>query len=56
MGKATAEVRVLEPIETTGMTRADLPALRDRVRSVVSAARDELRAEHGYVVPVGEQG
>lgn len=54
MGKASAEVRVLEPIETSGMTRDDLPALRDLVRSVVSEARDELRAEHGYVAPVGD--
>jgi 1-acyl-sn-glycerol-3-phosphate acyltransferase len=54
MGKASAEVRVLEPIETVGMTRDDLPALRDRVRLLVSEARDELRAEHGFVAPVGD--
>lgn len=49
MGRATAEVRVLEPIETAGMTRDDLPALRDHVRTLISATRDELRVEHGYV-------
>ncbi|MGB3735458.1 MAG: lysophospholipid acyltransferase family protein [Ilumatobacter sp.] len=55
MGRAVAEVRVLEPIETTGMTREDLPALRDRVRDMISATRDELRAEHGYVAPQLEE-
>ena len=33
----TAEVRVLEPIETTGMTSDDVAALRDRVRSLIAA-------------------
>lgn len=46
MGRATAEVRVLEPIETAGMTRADLPELRDRVRDLIGAARNQLRTEH----------
>jgi 1-acyl-sn-glycerol-3-phosphate acyltransferase len=54
MGRATAEVRVLEPIETTGLTRDDLPALSDRVREMISATRDELRIEHGYVAPRSE--
>ena len=54
MGRATAEVRVLAPIETAGLTRDDLPALRDRVREMISASRDELRAEHGYVAPQPE--
>lgn len=54
MGRASAEVRVLDPIETTGMTRDDLPALRDRVRDLISATRDELRREHGYVEPLLE--
>ncbi len=56
MGRATAEVRVLAPIETAGLTRDDLPALRDRVRDVIGAARDELRAEHGYIAPESEVG
>jgi hypothetical protein len=34
-----AEVRVLEPIETTGMTLDDVSVLRDRVRTVMA---DEL--------------
>ena len=54
MGRATAEVRVLEPIETIGLTRDDLPALCDRVREMISASRDELRAEHGYVATGSE--
>lgn len=39
MNPATAVVRVLEPIETTGLAVADVPALRDRVRDVIAAAR-----------------
>lgn len=46
MGRATAEVRVLEPIDTTGLSRQDLPHLRDRVRKLISTARAELEAEH----------
>lgn len=47
MNRAHAEVRVLEPIETTGLTPADVPALRDRVRALIDAARKELRRELG---------
>jgi 1-acyl-sn-glycerol-3-phosphate acyltransferase len=43
--KATAEVRVLAPIETTGMTVADVPALRDRTRAIIDEARLALRRE-----------
>jgi 1-acyl-sn-glycerol-3-phosphate acyltransferase len=38
-GVADAEVRVLEPIETTGLTLEDVSVLRDRVRTVIA---DEL--------------
>ncbi|MFT3852115.1 MAG: lysophospholipid acyltransferase family protein [Ilumatobacteraceae bacterium] len=38
-GVVDAEVRVLEPIETEGMTLDDLPILRDKVRSRIA---DEL--------------
>ncbi|MFW5947935.1 MAG: lysophospholipid acyltransferase family protein, partial [Gemmatimonadota bacterium] len=41
---ARAIARVLEPEETTGLTMADVPALRDRVRDRIARARDELRA------------
>ncbi len=54
MGRATAEVRVLEPIETSSLSRDDLPALRDQVRALISATRDELRSEHGYIAPQPE--
>lgn len=47
LGSARAEVRVLEPISTVGMTKADMPALRDRVRAVIADARDDLRRELG---------
>jgi len=36
-GVTTAEVRVLSPIETTGMTKDDVAALRDRTRAVIEA-------------------
>lgn len=36
-----AEVRVLAPIETTGLTKADVGDLRDRVRTIIA---DELAA------------
>ena len=39
MNATHAEVRILEPIETTGMTRDDIEALRDRVRTLIA---DEL--------------
>jgi 1-acyl-sn-glycerol-3-phosphate acyltransferase len=43
-GRSVAEVRVLEPIETAGLTVKDVPALRDRVRARILEARDALRA------------
>ena len=39
---ARAEGRGLEPIETTGLTIADVPALRDRVRDLIAKARAEM--------------
>ena len=39
---ARAEVRVLEPIETTGLTPATVPVLRDRVRDLIAKTRAEL--------------
>ena len=44
-GRSTAIVKVLEPVDTAGLTAADVPALRDRVRAVIAAARDELARE-----------
>lgn len=43
-GKSVAEVRVLEPVETTGLGPADVPALKARVRSLIIEARDALAA------------
>jgi 1-acyl-sn-glycerol-3-phosphate acyltransferase len=48
-GRAEAEVRVLEPVPTDGLTKRDLDDLREKVRTMISDARDELRAEHGAV-------
>ena len=47
LGYAEAEVRVLEPIETEGLTMDDVAALSDRVRAAIVAARDDLRREFG---------
>lgn len=44
-GRATAIARVLPPIETTGMTLDDVPALRERVRLMISEARAGLLRE-----------
>jgi 1-acyl-sn-glycerol-3-phosphate acyltransferase len=43
--KARARVRVLSPIDTAGLTLDDLAALRERVKTVMLAARDDLRRE-----------
>src|SRR3954463_11098285 len=40
--RSVAEVRVLEPIETTGLTLDDVPALKSRVRALIVQARDGL--------------
>jgi hypothetical protein len=35
---------VLEPVETTGLTLADVPALKARVRDMIVRARDAIAA------------
>lgn len=50
-GRALAEVRVLDPIETAGLTLDDVPALRDRARQVIAEARDALVRELGLDGP-----
>jgi 1-acyl-sn-glycerol-3-phosphate acyltransferase len=50
--RATAEARVLEPIHTTGMTAADVPELRERVRALIQSARNDLRRELGIHPPL----
>ena len=47
IGRSRAEVRVLEPIPTTGLTLTDVPALRDRVRAIIQKERDGLAADLG---------
>jgi 1-acyl-sn-glycerol-3-phosphate acyltransferase len=44
-GRTRAEVRVLEPVSTEGMTLRDAQALRDRVRAAIQSARDDLARE-----------
>lgn len=43
-GRSTAVVRVLDPVETTGLTTADVPELKARVRHLIVEARAELAA------------
>ena len=43
VNRARAICRVLEPIPTTGLTAADVPALKERARAVIHEARQELR-------------
>jgi 1-acyl-sn-glycerol-3-phosphate acyltransferase len=45
--RAVAMARVLAPIDTAGLTAADLPALKERVRGVIDEARHALRRELG---------
>jgi 1-acyl-sn-glycerol-3-phosphate acyltransferase len=42
-GVSDAEVRVLEPISTEGMTLADVPELRERVRDLIIAELATMR-------------
>jgi 1-acyl-sn-glycerol-3-phosphate acyltransferase len=43
-GRSRAEVRVLEPVETEGMTVADVEALKATVRDRIERARQEMQA------------
>lgn len=43
-GRSDAEVRVLDPVETTGLTLSDIPQLKARVRQTIVDARDALAA------------
>lgn len=44
-GFSNAEVRVLDTIPTDGMSKNDVPALRDQTRAAIAAALDAMRAE-----------
>lgn len=43
-GRSDAEVRVLDPISTDGLTKHDVVGLRDRTRAAIATALDEMRA------------
>ena len=43
-GRSVAVVKVLEPVETTGLSAADVPALKEKVREMIDRARGELSA------------
>jgi 1-acyl-sn-glycerol-3-phosphate acyltransferase len=45
--RAVAICRVLPPVETAGLTLDELPALRERVRLIIDAARHALQRELG---------
>ena len=47
IGRSTAVVEVLSPVETAGLTPADVPALKERVRNLIVEARDRLARELG---------
>ena len=40
--RATAIVEVLDPVDTAGLTSADVPALKERVRGTIVEARNRL--------------
>ena len=46
-GYAKGRVKILEPIPTKGLTLADVPALRERVRKLIAEAAIELRVTLG---------
>ena len=46
-GASNAVIRILDPVPTTGLTAADVPALTERVRAMIAQARSELRQELG---------
>lgn len=54
LGRSVAEVRVLEPVETAGLTTKDVPALREKVRAMIEEARRELRAGTSHGLPEPE--
>jgi len=45
--RAVAACRVLEPVETAGLTMADVPALKARVRTMIDDARHAMQLELG---------
>lgn len=45
-GRSHAEVRVLAPVETTGLTTRDVPALSERIRKMIMEEREVMRQQH----------
>jgi 1-acyl-sn-glycerol-3-phosphate acyltransferase len=43
-GRSAATVRVLEPVETAGLTVEQVPELKEKVRRMIVDARDALKA------------
>jgi 1-acyl-sn-glycerol-3-phosphate acyltransferase len=43
-GRSTAVVKVLDPVDTTGLTAGDVPALKQRVRDMIEKTRADLAA------------
>jgi 1-acyl-sn-glycerol-3-phosphate acyltransferase len=52
IGRARAIARVLPPVETTGLTLADVPMLRDNVRAMIVEARAALQRELAVEAPL----
>jgi 1-acyl-sn-glycerol-3-phosphate acyltransferase len=52
LGVSDAEVRVLEPIETEGMTLDDLPTLKAEAHRRIDAAVEAMRAEYQAAGPM----
>lgn len=52
-GDSVAEVRVLDPIPTEGLTKRDTAALRDQARAAIAAALEEMRAERAAIGAAG---
>lgn len=46
-GESHAEVRVLAPIATEGLTKHDVPALREQARTAIAEALEQMRVERG---------
>ena len=44
-GRSVAEVRVLEPVSTEGMTLEDVPELRERVRDLIAAQVTQMSGD-----------
>jgi 1-acyl-sn-glycerol-3-phosphate acyltransferase len=42
-GRSDAEVRVLPPVDTAGLTSKDVPALTERIRDLISKEREAMR-------------